>query len=422
MAERHLTVRRRVAASCPSVWAVFADFPNLADHWSGLKASRPIGNQTHGVGARRQVALKPVGALIETVTAWEEGSAIATTNQPSALVPFKQADSRLTLEPDDDGTAITFDYRYVPRGGPIGRLSGLLIDRRLRTDFESMLAAIGEAALTRADRPQGLGLLGPDVAALLGAYDAQLRARVPDVLPDGVRVERDGPLLRWFGFGGRGFVEYRDLGGLDGRELDQLIARQVRIFSARGERFEWKLHGHDRPRDLGERLRVAGLVPEDVETVVIAPVATISVEASPPEGVIVREVCERVDLERIAELESAIWGQDQGVRAEALERERVADPDALTILIAEAGDSVVCAGWVRFPPGTEFATLWGGGTLPDWRGRGIYRALVAQRARLAAQRGRRYLQVDASEQSRPILERLGFVMVTTTTPFVWSPP
>jgi hypothetical protein len=150
MAERHLTVRRQTAASSPSVWAVLADFPNLADHWSGLKASRPIGDQTHGVGARRQIDLKPVGALVETVTAWEEGRTIATMNQPSALVPFKQAESKLTLEPDGDGTAITFDYRYVPRGGPVGRLIGLVIDRKLRRDFENMLAAIERAALAAA--------------------------------------------------------------------------------------------------------------------------------------------------------------------------------------------------------------------------------------------------------------------------------
>ena len=90
MAERHLTVRRQVAASCESVWDVFADFPNLADHWGGLKASRPIGDQTHGVGARRQVDLAPVGTLVETVTAWEEGRRIATTNQPSPLVPLSR--------------------------------------------------------------------------------------------------------------------------------------------------------------------------------------------------------------------------------------------------------------------------------------------------------------------------------------------
>jgi GNAT superfamily N-acetyltransferase len=260
-----------------------------------------------------------------------------------------------------------------------------------------------------------------DVAALLSAYDAQLRAHVPDGLPDDVRVERDGPLLRFIGFGNRGSVEYRDLGGLEGRELDRLIARQVRIFAKRGEPFEWKLHAHDRPADLGERLRAAGFVPEDVETVVIAPVAAVSVEASVPEGVLVREVHERADLERIAELEEAVWEEDESWQAESLEQERAADPDGLTIVVAEAEDTVVCAGWVRFPRGTEFATLWGGGTRPGWRGRGIYRAVVAHRARLAAQRGLRHVAVDASDESRPILERLGFVAVTTTTPFVWSP-
>ena len=147
MAERQLIVRRQVDASCDSVWAVFADFPNLADHWSGLKASRPIGDQTHGVGARRRVELKPVGALVETVTAWEDGRMLATANQPPALVPFKQAESRLSLGPDGDGTAITFEYRYVPRGGPVGRLTGPVIDRMLRGTFESMLAAVEAAAL-----------------------------------------------------------------------------------------------------------------------------------------------------------------------------------------------------------------------------------------------------------------------------------
>jgi hypothetical protein len=48
-------------------------------------------------------------------------------------------------------------------------------------------------------------------------------------------------------------------------------------------------------------------------------------------------------------------------------------------------------------------------------------ALVARRAQVAAARGVRFLQVDASDDSRPILERLGFVAITTTTPYVWTP-
>jgi len=158
-----------------------------------------------------------------------------------------------------------------------------------------------------------------------------------------------------------------------------------------------------------------------METVVIAPVAGVPAAPQLPEGVRLREVSNRVDLERISVMEHAIWQDDRGWLVDSLEAERAVDPDALTIVVAEADDTTVSAGWIRFARGTEFATLWGGGTLPAWRGRGIYRAVVAYRANLAAQRGFRYLQVDASDDSRPILERLGFVAVTTTTPFIWSP-
>ena len=147
MPERHITVQRRMSAPPGSVWALYADFPNLASHWSGLRATRAIGDQISGVGARRRVELKPIGSMDETVTAWEEGRRIDTRNQPSASVPFKRAESTLTLDPDEDGTLATFGYRYVPRGGPIGRLTGPLIDKMLTATFNDMLAATEKAAL-----------------------------------------------------------------------------------------------------------------------------------------------------------------------------------------------------------------------------------------------------------------------------------
>ena len=149
MPERHLTVTRRMAVATEPVWALFADFPNLASHWDGLRSTRAIGEQTSGVGARRHVALKPMGSMEETVTAWEEGRRIDTQNQPSASLPFKQARSSLRLEPDGDGTLVTFDYDYVPRGGPVGRITGLLIDRMLTGTFTDMLATAERAALAK---------------------------------------------------------------------------------------------------------------------------------------------------------------------------------------------------------------------------------------------------------------------------------
>ncbi|WP_117666111.1 GNAT family N-acetyltransferase [Micromonospora sp. MW-13] len=261
-----------------------------------------------------------------------------------------------------------------------------------------------------------------DVMTLREAYDNQLRASVPDPLPAGVTVERDGPLVRILGLDHGGFLSYRDLGGLTGAALDELIARQVEVFRTRGEPVEWKLHGHDEPADLPDRLRAAGFVPEEREAVVIGPVAPLAA-ALPvvPEGIRLREVTARADLDRIVVMEEEVWGGSRGHLADGLEREIATDPQSITVVVAEAGETVVSAGWVRYVPGTGFATLWGGSTLQGWRRRGVYRALVSHRARLAAQRGRTLLQVDASDDSRPILERLGLVPVTTTTPYIYTP-
>ncbi|PZF98353.1 GNAT family N-acetyltransferase [Micromonospora deserti] len=261
-----------------------------------------------------------------------------------------------------------------------------------------------------------------DAITLRNAYDNQLRPEVPDPVPAGVTVERDGPLVRILGLDQRGFLTYRDLGGLAGAELDALIARQVELFRRRGEAVEWKLAGHDEPADLADRLRAAGFVPAERETVVVGPVAPLAA-ALPvvPEGVRLREVTARADLERIAAMEEAVWNADRSHLVTGLEKEIAADPQSITVVVAEAGDEVVSAGWVRYAANTGFASLWGGSTLPGWRRKGIYRALVTYRARLAEQRGRSLLQVDASEDSRPILQRLGFVPVTTTTPYVYTP-
>lgn len=261
-----------------------------------------------------------------------------------------------------------------------------------------------------------------DARALRDAYDTQLRPEIPDPLPAQVTVERDGPLVRVLGLGQRGFLTYRDLGGLAGAELDALIARQVAFFRQRGEAVEWKLTGHDEPADLADRLRAAGFVPEDQETVVVGPVAALAgAVVVPPDGVRLREVTARAELERIAAMEEAVWGSDRSYLVTGLAKEIAADPRSITVVVAEAGEAVVCAGWVRYPRGTDFATFWGGATLPEWRRRGVYRALVAYRARLAQQRGRTLVQVDCSPESRPILERLGLIAVTTTTPYVYTP-
>jgi GNAT superfamily N-acetyltransferase len=258
-------------------------------------------------------------------------------------------------------------------------------------------------------------------AELLDAYDRRLRPWVDPRPAAGVRYERFGNLVRVTGRV-EGFVESGPEVGLTGDDLDAAIAVHRDHFAARGEPMEWKTRAHDRPADLTERLVRAGFVPQEPETVVIGLAERMTEAGAPPDGVEIRRTEDRSDFRRIAEMESAVWGEDWGWLGDDLAREVANDPDGYRVFVAEAEGTVVAAAWLVIKEGTGFAGLWGGSTLEQWRHRGIYRALVAERAREAVARGVTYLQVDASKDSRPVLERLGFVAVTTTTPYVWTPP
>ena len=260
----------------------------------------------------------------------------------------------------------------------------------------------------------------PEAAAYRDAYTEQIRARL---LPDSVStVDDDGPVRRRTPLTGRGFLTYRDLGGLTGADLDAFIARQVAHYGERGLSFEWKLHGYDEPADLPERLVAAGFEPEEVETVIVGLAAPLATEPKMPEGVRIREVTENADFAKIAAMQSEVWGYDCGWMVDALAREvgGAGDPAIVIAAEVEATGEVVCGAWARFHEGTEFASFWGGSTLEAWRGKGIYKAMVAYRARVAVERGYKYVQVDASADSMPILRRLGLLGVATTTPYVWG--
>ncbi len=105
-------------------------------------------------------------------------------------------------------------------------------------------------------------------------------------------------------------------------------------------------------------------------------------------------------------------------RAEGL-LHRLALRDGMELWVAEADGQMVSAGRLEPVPDTDVAGIWGGSTLKRWRGRGIYRALTAARARSALRLGKTIIHSDSTEFSRPILERSGFLKVSTTTPYEW---
>ena len=104
--------------------------------------------------------------------------------------------------------------------------------------------------------------------------------------------------------------------------------------------------------------------------------------------------------------------------ADALLR-RLTFSDGMELWVAESQGQIISAGRLEPVHGSQFAGIWGGATRADWRGRGVYRALTAARARSALRAGKTLIHSDSTEYSRPILERSGLVRVSTTTPYRW---
>ena len=214
-----------------------------------------------------------------------------------------------------------------------------------------------------------------DSTEILPLFDEQMRRRAA---PDSLFVGDGWSAVLW---------------RPDDGQVEPLVARMRELPG----HVEWKYYSHDGP-ELRERLVAAGLEPDEEETVVVAEARSIP---PPPADVELRIV-----TEEFVDLAARVFG------------DRFDLPEKAVAVVALVDGQPVSGGRVDFEDGVEFAGLFGGITLPEFRGRGLYRATVAKRAELARERGYRWLYSDALPTSRPILERLGFRRLTTTTPFM----
>ena len=316
---------------------------------------------------------------------------------------------------------------------------------------------------------------------LLAIYDRQIRFESSDPLSERQAVPEDKPIVvrhvpldphaRW------GWITWSRLTEAN---ADRAIAEQVAFFVERGRNFEWKRFGHDGPPDLDERLLRRGFNREEHESVMLLDLRAEHPSTPPAKqragsaqddlGALVKQqagsaqddlgasakqragsaqddpggmaeqragfvrdnqrtpeveilrITDPADLDKVVQIEDAVWNESHAWIAEELRYELALPGEPLLMYLAYAEGVPAAAAWIRFHAGTDFAALFGGSTLPQYRKRGLYTALLNVRAEAARQRGYRFLSVDASEMSRPILEKHGFVKVTTATAYKYRLP
>lgn len=256
-----------------------------------------------------------------------------------------------------------------------------------------------------------------DRQATLAAYDTTMRADPP---PEAgvARVSAPygaGRVLRTVG-------AYHFIGWweLTAETIGEAVAGEAEYFRRLGQEVEWKVFSHDGPPGLARALAGAGFVADDTETFLALDLDDGLPPAPASDGFSVRRVTDRAGVRDLATANAAAFGRDESWRIDALVPRL--DDGSVALYVAYADDGrPISSGRLELAPGRAFAGLYGGGTDPAFRGRGVYRALVAARAVEAQAQGVRYLTVDARETSRPILQRLGFTPLATVTGWVLSP-
>jgi ribosomal protein S18 acetylase RimI-like enzyme len=255
-----------------------------------------------------------------------------------------------------------------------------------------------------------------DPGAVRDAFDEQVR-RHPAIVAPGEHVERDDRVVRFIaerdGWTG---VTWCDL---DEASADGVIALQIERFAELSRVWEWKHYSYDRPADLPDRLRAAGFTPESPEALLVGETADLPTAVAPPPGVAIVPVADEQGVASFTWVNDEVFGGDNAWVGKVLLADMARQPRMTRAVLAMAGNGPIAALRLEFAPETDFASLWSACTLPAWRSRGVFRSLLADCVAQSADTGFRYLQADAFPDSEPILKRLGFVELGTTTPFIY---
>ncbi len=251
---------------------------------------------------------------------------------------------------------------------------------------------------------------------LIDLYDQELRKEIeyPDmrreVTPDVVRYIDTSDI-------GEGMVTYSRL---TEASVDRVVQEQVQFFGSIGQDFEWKVYDYDKPHDLKDRLEAYGFIIEEVEAIEILDLASAPEILWQPVRHTIRRINDPEKLLDVQKIQQQVWEEDASWVLHLLGDALRLYPERMSVYVAYVDEKPASSAWIYFPKNSLFASLWGGATIPAFRNRGLFTALLAVRAQEARARQVSFLTVDAMPMSRPILEKFGFQMIASSYPCKWK--
>jgi len=249
--------------------------------------------------------------------------------------------------------------------------------------------------------------------SLLTTYDKDLRMRI--MYPE-ARREINGDVVRFIRQApGMNFVSFTFA---DEPHLESVIDRELVYFAPMNQPFTWKVYDHDRLPSLESKLMNRNFVKDDdPATVMVLDVSDAPAYLFEPASGDVRRVMSRDGLKDIIAVLDSVYGNDNSWVYKRMGG-HLEVPGYLSVYASYVDNEPVSVAWTYFPHG-HFATLFGGTTLAEYRGRGLYTTLLSVRLKEIRERGYPFAVVETGSMSRPIVTKHGFQHLTTVYDYEW---
>ena len=146
---QHYQTARKTDAPRADAWAVLSDHSGWGDHAPNLSKSEVVAGS--GEGAVRRCYNSAGQGWSETCTLWQPGTRYVMEVDTSDY-PYPLSVMRGTFDVNDagNGSIIRLRFDYKVKGGPAGRVLGLLLRPVFARTCKRLLDSLEEAAVSRA--------------------------------------------------------------------------------------------------------------------------------------------------------------------------------------------------------------------------------------------------------------------------------
>lgn len=249
---------------------------------------------------------------------------------------------------------------------------------------------------------------------LLVRYDKDLRLRImypearKEITRDVVRLIRKAPGMNVVAFTFANEAKLHDV-----------IHREVDYFTPLNQPFTWKVYDHDLLPNLKDELASHGFERDEDP----ADVMVLDLKRSPsallkPSKTDIRHVTDADGLKDVIYVLDNVWGGHNAWVNERLGA-HLQVPGYLSVYVAYIKNKPAAVAWTYFPHG-QFASLFAGSTISEYRKQGLYTSLLARRIQEIRERGYHFAVVETGSMSKPIVAKHGFQHLTTVHDYEWK--